>query len=480
MASTSRKALTGTARETRRQKREQVQNDLRSRSSGMQRVLTEFQPDAVEIEQRSVPGGARWTLYTVCLLLISAVAWACWAEVDRLVMTTGRVITIDPVIIPGAPSSAPIQSVLVRFGDIVKRGDRLATLDPQISDSDVRQIEVRMAGISANIARLTAEQNGTLFSLENHGQSPDWLNQQQLFLQRQAEYKAKMDEFESELMKLSVQKANAEVEEANSESRRASLAEYRDTIRRLLENGNESETNFLSAKLTVQQEETQVAAHRNKQRELDAESTVVNKRRDAFIAGWNADVADKLQKANDELKGLEEELSKARTKAAYTTISVPLDAAYPEYYVLEVADRNLGSVVQQGEALFKLAPLGSPMEVEMELPSRDRGRVRVNDQVNIKLSAYPYQKHGYLTGRITTISEGTESDKSEGSEPAKPPFYRARVSIDNPTALQNVDADFRLIPDMTCECEIKVGRRRVIEYFLYPLWRAFDASIREP
>jgi HlyD family secretion protein len=33
---------------------------------------------------------------------------------------------------------------------------------------------------------------------------------------------------------------------------------------------------------------------------------------------------------------------------------------------------------------------------------------------------------------------------------------------------------------MTVTTEVKVGRRRVISYFLYPLLRGLDESIREP
>jgi len=38
----------------------------------------------------------------------------------------------------------------------------------------------------------------------------------------------------------------------------------------------------------------------------------------------------------------------------------------------------------------------------------------------------------------------------------------------------------RLLAGMTVTAEIKVGRRTVISYFLYPLIRGLDESIREP
>ena len=46
--------------------------------------------------------------------------------------------------------------------------------------------------------------------------------------------------------------------------------------------------------------------------------------------------------------------------------------------------------------------------------------------------------------------------------------------------LDDVPDNFRLMPGMTTTAEIKVGRRRVIEYVLYPLLRYQSESIREP
>ena len=46
--------------------------------------------------------------------------------------------------------------------------------------------------------------------------------------------------------------------------------------------------------------------------------------------------------------------------------------------------------------------------------------------------------------------------------------------------LRDVPADSRLIPGMTATVELKIGTRRVVTYFLYPLFRMLDESIREP
>lgn len=49
----------------------------------------------------------------------------------------------------------------------------------------------------------------------------------------------------------------------------------------------------------------------------------------------------------------------------------------------------------------------------------------------------------------------------------------------NEPNLDNVPEDFRLLPGMSSS-EIKVSTRRIITFFIYPLIRTADESIREP
>ncbi len=58
-------------------------------------------------------------------------------------------------------------------------------------------------------------------------------------------------------------------------------------------------------------------------------------------------------------------------------------------------------------------------------------------------------------------------------------YYPARATLIS-YALKKVPADTHLTPGMTLIAEIKVSERTVISYFLYPLIKAFDESIREP
>ena len=82
---------------------------------------------------------------------------------------------------------------------------------------------------------------------------------------------------------------------------------------------------------------------------------------------------------------------------------------------------------------------------------------------------------------IRNISENTlqrEGSTLSGNQEESPSYYRARITLSG--KLSQVKKDFRLIPGMEGIAEIKADRRRVIEYWLYPLLKALDEAAREP
>src|SRR5689334_14677175 len=65
-------------------------------ASRQARLIAEFQSDAIEVEQRSPPRFARFTLYCLLALIVVAVAWATVSKVDMIVTAQGKLVTVRP------------------------------------------------------------------------------------------------------------------------------------------------------------------------------------------------------------------------------------------------------------------------------------------------------------------------------------------------------------------------------------------------
>lgn len=482
-----------TVKETRHRRRKEARIESFRQRSNNDALLNEFQPDAVEIEKRSVPGGARWTLYTVVLLLTSFIAWANWAEVDKIVTATGKLITVEQAVVIDTKLSSPIKSLNAKFGDRVKAGFVIATLDPTFSDADLKALREKKNALSASMARLTAEREGNQFDLGEHKSDRDWLMQYQVYVQRKREYLAGMQKFAAQDSKLMVQLENVGVEISSNLKAYKKFKEYQATIARLVKTGSKPQTDMMNSELQSEDAKLKYITANSRKRELVKSQEATAAEREEFQAAWRTRTVTDLVTAQDEYSRVEQELSKAIRSNEFVDLIVPDDLPYKEFVVLEVAEKSVGSIMQPGEPLFKLIPIGTPMEVEVEVEGRDiaqithasnaqidSGDLPSGSQVSIKLSSFPYQKHGTLDGVVRTISEGSFEKQLPGGASSGITTYKARVKILNPNQLENVPSNFRLMPGMSAVAEIKVGERKVIEYLLYPLFRYMGEAIREP
>ena len=87
----------------------------------------------------------------------------------------------------------------------------------------------------------------------------------------------------------------------------------------------------------------------------------------------------------------------------------------------------------------------------------------------VKIDAFPWRRFGLLDGRLQDVSRA--SFTPQGGSDAQHP---ARVT------LTGTLGDAVLLPGMTLTAEIKTGTRSVLDYFLDPLLRGLNESLREP
>ncbi|MEM9411669.1 MAG: hypothetical protein AAGA30_11180, partial [Planctomycetota bacterium] len=253
-----------------RQHREARIEQVRQRASH-DKTITEFQPDAVEVEHRKVPGGARWTLYTVSLLITCFVLWSYWAQVDQIVIGSGQLITTENAVVVQSFSSAPIHSLEVKFGDRVQAGQLVATLDSTFSEADLSQLLARQNSAKAILSRLRAELDDGPFDLQQNANDPDWDTQAILFRERKREFVAELEKFDSEIAKLNIQVEDTEKNQ--SEFQKDRLSALQDIFKKqkdLFDKGSASKIDVESARLNMKDAEKELEAFGNRIRELNA------------------------------------------------------------------------------------------------------------------------------------------------------------------------------------------------------------------
>ncbi len=429
----------------------------------------EFLPDAMEIEQEKLPWFAKVGAIWLFLVLAAVIAWACIGEVDVIVKTTGHIVTDEGNIVMKPIESAIIREIKVRQGDIVNKGDVLITFDPSLSQADVDRIKREIEALEATFARYDAEFNRRDYNDESN-QNTTW--QTSIFKQRQLYYKEKINYYESNRNRLvAASKSTKERYEKYCEIL-DSMTKIEDMYSNLQKKNVVSYKETLEVTMSRMQNEVEVDKLRNQIVEYEHEILSLDAEKQAFIEEWRNAISEKMVETNRELESDRKQLAKAESIASYVQICAPCKAI-----VHDMAMFPVGSAVAEAEALITLVPLDGKLEVEAELRPQDIGRVHVGSDVRVKLNAFPFQKHGTLDGKVRLISGNTFSRQGEPAAAGRT-YYRTFIGVTG--SLRNVGDDFTLIPGMEVEAEIKSGRRRIIEYLVYPLIKGLDEAFKEP
>ncbi|MDQ0322197.1 HlyD family secretion protein [Pararhizobium capsulatum DSM 1112] len=437
-------------------------------------VIAEFQSDAVELEERAPPRIARLTLYGVTALIAVAVTWASVSEIDEVVIAPGKLITTRPTIVVQPLETSIIRSIDVTTGEIVKAGQRLATLDATFSQADVDQQHTKFAALDAQVKRIESELANTDYT-KLAGNSADEMLQVQLFGQRRAFFVAQLQNFQQQIAGQAAAISAGEKQQLVLADRRDNLVQIEKARETLFRNETGSLVAFLGSRDARLDVDSDLTVVKGKADEAAHSLAKLTAERQAFVEDFRRASMEQLVELRNQRNTAEEELKKMALRRSMVTLSAPADAV-----VLDLAQRSIGSVVREAEPIVTLVPLNAPLEAEVAISTQDIGRIAIDKQARVKLDAYPFQKYGTASGTVRVISQDafspTDQDRSAGRVG---PFYKARVLLSD-TALHTGGEPVRLLPGMTVSAEVKVGHRTVISYFLYPLLRGLDTAIREP
>ena len=444
-------------------------------SKKLNRKAVDFQPDAVEIAMRPLPLAARMGVFFGVVVFFAALAASYFCKVDVIVEGSGKLVSVNQNIVMKPLDRSVIKSIDVKVGQVVRPGQVLICFDPTINKAEEERLRSELASIEAQYDRWSAEFSSKKYVLPANPTRNQVL-QQAIFKQRQSYYDEKIRYYNEFIKRVEVNIASTKDTLRKQKERFNAMAELARMYESLHERNATTKRELLETRMQRMQLEADIAALEKSVLEAEHEKESTAAQRQTFIMEWKKDVSEQLVAAEQALITLRKSLQKVLRLNEYIELRAPCEGI-----VHEIASFPVGSAVREAEALITLVPIDCDIELEAEIPSKDIGKIAVGDSVRVKLNAFPFQKHGTLSGSIRTISEDTfqkDNVKQENEKIATGSYYRARVPLTG--KLRNTHSKFRLIPGMEAQAEIKVGVRRVIEYIIHPLVKSLDEAIREP
>ena len=455
-----------------------VRNALVPRRTGdvVGDIVGAFESETAAVFLRTAPAREHITLYALAAILVISVGLAAVVKLDRVVTSVGRIVPTGGALYVSPFDTGIVRQVNVKAGDVVKKGQVLATLDPTFTHADLLQLQQKQASDQAAVARLEAELAGRpyVFSVTDPYQSL----QGSIWQKRQSEYRYNLADFDGRIHGAEAQVAQYQASSEEYAKRLKLASEVEKVYQPLLEKGYVSKLQLMQATDQRTEMGRLLGDAQNQMASLRQTLASLKAQRESYIQKWNSDTGTELVTVRNDLDVTRQNLEKAQKLSELSSLDSPADAI-----VLKVGKVSSGSVAAAGsqtggqDPLFTLVPLDAPVEADVNVSSRDIGFIKVGDPVQLKLDAYRYIQHGTVKGVIKTISEGSFTTDDNNVPVA--PYFKARVAVKD-VHLRNVPADFRLIPGMTLVGDIMVGRRTILSYLVEGGLRTGSEAMREP
>jgi HlyD family secretion protein len=433
--------------------------------------ILEFQPGGIEIENRPVPVVARATLYILVAFIVFALTWACIAEVDKIVVAHGKTISTSPDVMVQPMVTSIVRQIHVEVGQVLRKGDKLVTLDPTFAEADATSVDQRIATLKLRQARLRAEIEGRPFTAKEFSHQPEALLQERIFNGRKQEYGARIQAYNQARLEHQAVIELTTLQLAQRRKQMQIFEEVEGLHRDLYDRGVQSKVEKLQAENQVYSMAVEISKLETTIEERRHTLTRQEEEKKIFLNNWLREAARELDEINTELESLIQQASKARRLHELVDLVCSADAV-----VLDIGDYAPGTIAKEGETIMRLSPLNGTLEAEVEILASDIGYLQVGETCRIKFDTFPFQRHGTADGVLRVLSEDAFQNQAR---PELPLVYRGRITITD-KHLRLVPEEFRFLPGMSLVSEINVGKRKVITYFLYPLIKMFDEGMRTP
>jgi HlyD family secretion protein len=427
--------------------------------------------DTDAIYQRSPSKPLMIVTVVVLLFFTFGAVFASINEIETTISSRGKFTTQTPNVIIESNASSTVKRITVERGDMVRKGDVIVELDDTIVLTNLQQNEKLINNLSRKITRIELERLLISGAVEVvNGDDLDPLNLDTL-QKRVSEYRQMVKSFESKLSRLESEKMSTKESVDISREQTAIKEQLRDVQKDLYDAKIGTLLQFLAA------EDSLLVAKRaefnalNSARMVVSDISTLQADKSAFQAQWASKVSGELTVSAEEFTQLKQERVKLQQSFDNILVRAPVSGI-----VLDLPAVSAGGVVSVGDMILTIVQIDQPLFLEVDIDPKNISDIRLGMPVSVKIDSMPFQEFGDIEGKLIFISQDTFTESLSGEAGL---FYRARVET-VPLSSTKMPSDFLLTQGMQANADLKVGTRRLITYFTYPILKAFEESFREP
>lgn len=424
----------------------------------------------------------RKTIYFIVAMIVVFIIWASLTNIDEVAVSFGEVMPLQDVHVIQHLQGGTIQTVFVKNGQEVLKGQPLIKLDPEVVKAELQKAQSQQISLMLNVVRLQAFLNKTPI------ESIDWqavVSGHPYYIpENQVQINKSILEVKNLLLQQNNERDNQHfIFKEKITQREADLKQYEDTKseveKRLVLNQKEekmyesvvdkgyvSQRDYLAAQrrtieaiAQLKQVNSRIDGAKSAIQEAQAEL----KRIDAEL---NKKALEQLNAINTELLGVHHTIQRLSELNNRLLITAPITG------IVKGLTLSSGSVISPAQGVLDIVPTGGEMIVDCRISTKDIGHVKVGDKAHIKVMAFEFTRYGSIPGHVMEISASTfTSEKGL-------PYYKAKITLSK--NYLGDDPKMNLLkPGMTVQVDIITGEKTVLSYLIKPITRGLQTSFRE-
>jgi membrane fusion protein len=374
---------------------------------------------------------------SLAAVIFAALAFLFNATYARKATVTGLLVPDQGMVRAASQATGSLQSIMVKEGDIVAAGDRLAVigLAAQIAGGNAGDVISRGLTSEAQAARAKAEAILARLQVELE----------------QSKNRLAKSETEQELIKTQIALQEKRVELADADLARGLVIAEKGFMAR-------KDVDARRTSLLIAQQE--MATHRRLLSTNERDIADIKAR----LASIPIEIASAKADAESAAAALEQRSAESEARRLQF-VTAPISGRIA---ALPVA---VGQTIAAGAAIVVIVPEDGRLEAELLAPSRAIGFVRAGQEVQISLQAFPYQRFGTVSGRIRQVSTTVIAPNELAIQGLniQEPTFRIRVTIAR-EFMQAYGESFPLQPGMLVSANIVFDRRNLVTWLFDPIY----------
>jgi len=370
-------------------------------------------------------------LWLIVAILIIFFLWASLSKIDQITRALGQVIASTRTQIIQSSDGGVIEEMLVKEGDLVKKGQLLARLDKTKVEAAFLETRARCVALSAAQARLNAEIFGGEPKFPKDIKNYPQFKENQLMLLRKRRVAINEDISSLEKMLTLAKK------ELNLSTP-------------LLKTGDVSMGDVIKLQRQAADLEAQISNKRNK---------------------YLQDLQAELSKVSEDLASAQQSLAQRQDQLDHIELKSPANGV-----VKNVRITTLGGVIKASEEVMQIVPIEDNLVIEAKIKPSDVAFLKIGLPVNVKIDSYDYTIYGSLKGKLTYISPDTLSEDLKQGEQA---YYRIQVQTEGRRFSNRPSQNLEIQPGMTATVEVRTGENTILNYLIKPLIKTLNESLTE-